>query len=70
MAKIKYLFISKDSKKSVRTIGVPSLAKTAPKKFDAATRTIINAVISKVLTSASCNLGMVNFLYAKAKTKG
>ena len=60
--KIRYLFISKPNKKSVNTIGVPNLEKTAPKKFDAATKTIINAVISKVLISASCNLPNDNFL--------
>ena len=62
IAKIKYLFISKLSKKSVSNIGVPSLEKTAPKKFEAATNTIINAEISKVLTKASCNFFKVNFL--------
>ena len=55
MARIKYLFISKPSKKSVRSIGVPNLANTEPKKFDAATKTIINAEISKVLTNDPCN---------------
>ena len=53
MAKIKYLFISSANKKSVKSIGVPSLEKTEPKKFDAATKTIIKAEISKVLTKAS-----------------
>ena len=53
IAKIKYLFISKPNKNSVNNVGVPNLAKTAPKKFDAATKTMIRAVISKVLTSAS-----------------
>ena len=48
---------------------MPSLANTAPKKFDAATNTIISAEISKVLTNASCNFLNVNFLYAKAKIK-
>ena len=62
IAKIRYLFISKPNKNSVNKVGVPNRAKTAPKKFDAATKTIINAVISKVLTKASCNLGRVNFL--------
>ena len=55
IAKIKYLFISNPSKNSVKSIGVPSLENTAPKKFDAATKTIISAEISKVLTKASCN---------------
>ena len=64
IAKIKYLFISKPNKNSVNNVGVPSLANTAPKKFDAATKTIIKAVISKVLTSASWSLDRVNFLYA------
>ena len=58
------MFISKPNKNSVNNVGVPSLANTAPKKFDAATKTIIKAVISKVLTSASCSLDRVNFLYA------
>ena len=62
--KIRYLFISKDSKNSVKRVGVPNLANTAPKKFEAATKTIISAVISKVFTKASCNLDKVNFLYA------
>ena len=61
IARIKNLFISKPNKKSVRSIGVPNLANTAPKKFDAATNTIINAEISKVLTKASCNFLNVNF---------
>ena len=61
------MFISNPNKNSVNKVGVPNLAKTAPKKFDAATKTIINAVISKVLTKASCNLGSVNFLYANDK---
>ena len=61
-AKIKYLFISKPSKKSVNNIGVPSLENTAPKKFEAATKTIIKAEISRVLTNASCNFLNVNFL--------
>ena len=69
IARIKYLFISKPSKKSVKSIGVPSLENTAPKKFDAATKTIINAEISKVLTKASCSLPNVDFLYAKANNK-
>ena len=60
--KIKYLFISSDKRKSVKTIGVPNLANTAPKKLEAATKTIINAEISKVLTKASCNFFNVNFL--------
>ena len=68
MLRIRYLFISKPSKNSVRSIGVPNLEKTAPKKLDAATKTIISAEISKVLTKASCNFLNVNFLYAKAKT--
>ena len=58
------MFISKPSKNSVNKVGVPNLAKTAPKKFDAATKTIIKAVISKVLTRASWSLDKVNFLYA------
>ena len=58
----RYLFISNERRKSVRTIGVPNLAKTAPKKLEAATKTIIKAVISKVLTNASCNFESVNFL--------
>ena len=62
IAKIKYLFISKPKRNSVNNVGVPNLANTAPKKFEAATKTIIKAVISKVFTSASCNLGSVNFL--------
>ena len=37
IASIRYLFISKPNKNSVSNVGVPSLAKTAPKKFDAAT---------------------------------
>src|SRR6056300_1917823 len=61
-AKIKYLFISRANKKSVSNIGVPNLEKTAPKKFEAATKTMINAEISKVLTKASCNFLNVNFL--------
>jgi len=36
--------------------------KELTKKFEAATKTIIKAVISKVFTNASCNLGSVNFL--------
>ena len=51
------------------SIGVPNLEKTAPKKLDAATNTIIKAEISKVLTKASCNFLNVNFLYAKANNK-
>ena len=62
--KIKYLFISSPNKNSVSNVGVPNLANTAPKKFEAATKTIIKAVISKVLTRASCNFGKVSFLYA------
>ena len=62
IVKTRYLFISKPNKNSVSKVGVPNLAKTAPKKFDAATKTIISAVISKVLTNASCNFGNVNFL--------
>ena len=54
--------ISNESKNSVKSIGVPSLAKTAPKKLEAATKTIIKAEISKVLTKASCNFLNVNFL--------
>ena len=69
MLRIKYLFISRPNKKSVSNIGVPSLENTAPKKFEAATKTIINAEISKVLTNASCSFFNVNFLYAKAKSK-
>ena len=61
-AKIKYLFISRLNKKSVSYIGVPNLEKTAPKKLEAATKTIIKAEISKVLTNASCNFFNVNFL--------
>ena len=38
IAKIRYLFISQPSKKSVNKLGVPNLAKTAPKKFEAATK--------------------------------
>ena len=53
IARIKYLFISKPNKNSVNNVGVPNLAKTEPKKFEAATKTIIKAVISKVLTKAS-----------------
>ena len=68
-AKIKYLFISRLNKKSVSNIGVPNLENTAPKKFEAATKTIINAEISRVLTKASCNFLNVNFLYPKAKIK-
>ena len=64
IARIKYLFISKPKRNSVNNVGVPNLAKTAPKKFDAATKTIIRAVISKVFTKASCNFGNVNFLQA------
>ena len=60
--KMIYLFISNCNKNSVKTIGVPSLENTDPKKFEAATRTIIRADISKVLTRASCNFGSVNFL--------
>ena len=37
--------------------------------MDAATKTIINAEISRVFTNASCNFLNVNFLYANAKTK-
>ena len=33
IARIKYLFISKPNKNSVKRVGVPSLAKTAPKKI-------------------------------------
>ena len=62
MAKIKYLFISKLKRKSVRSVGVPNLAKTAPKKLEAATKNIINAVISSVLINASFKLDIVNFL--------
>ena len=47
----------------------PNLENTAPKKFDAATKTIIKAEISNVLTRASCNFPSVNFLYAKARSK-
>src|SRR5210317_1329727 len=65
-ASIKYLFISKPNKNSVSSIGVPNLENTAPKKFEAATRTIINADISKVLTRESCNFFKVSFLYASA----
>ena len=43
-------------------MGVPSLENTAPKKLDAATKTIINAAISNVLTRESCNFLKVNFL--------
>ena len=53
IAKIKYLFISRPNKKSVSNIGVPNLEKTAPKKFEAATKTMIKAEISKVFTSES-----------------
>jgi len=53
--KIKYLFTSKPNKNSVKTIGVPSLENTDPKKFEAATSTMIKAVISKVLTKTPCN---------------
>ena len=42
--------------------GKTSLAKTAPKKLEAATKTIIKAVISKVFTSASWSFFNVNFL--------
>ena len=38
-------------KNSVIIVGVPSLEKTAPKKFDAHTKTIINVVISNVFKS-------------------
>ncbi len=62
IARIRYLFISNPNKNSVNNVGVPNLAKTAPKKLEAATKTIIKAVISKVLTKASCNFGSVNFL--------
>ena len=48
MKRIKYLFTSRFNKNSVRTIGVPNFEKTDPKKFDAATNTMIRAVISKV----------------------
>ena len=48
---------------------MPNLANTAPKKFDAATNTIISAEISKVLTNASCNFLNVNFLYPNANSK-
>ena len=58
----RYLFISKPNRNSVSSVGVPNLANTAPKKFEAATKTIIKAVISSVLTKASCNFGKVNFL--------
>ena len=40
--------------------GGDARAITSP--VDAATKTIINAVISRVLTNASCNFGRVNFL--------
>ena len=53
IAKIIYLFISRPNKKSVKTIGVPSLENTEPKKLEAATKTIIKAEISKVFTRAS-----------------
>src|SRR5210317_2033758 len=52
----------KPNKKSVSSIGVPNLENTAPKKFEAATKTIISAEISKVLTSESCNFLKVSFL--------
>ena len=61
-AKIKYLFISRLNKKSVSNIGVPNLENTAPKKLDAATKTIIKAEISKVFTNASCSFLNVSFL--------
>ena len=39
---------SRSIKYSVIIVGVPSLEKTAPKKLDAHTKTIIKVVISKV----------------------
>ena len=66
IAKIKYLFISRPNKKSVSNIGVPNLEKTAPKKFEAATKTMIKAEIYKVFTSESWSFFNVNFLYAIA----
>ena len=42
---------SSNIKYSVIIVGVPNLEKTAPKKFDAHTKTIINVVISKVFKS-------------------
>ena len=62
IAKIIYLFISRPNKNSVKSIGVPNLENTEPKKLEAATNTMIKAEISKVFTRASCNFGKVNFL--------
>ena len=53
IAKITYLFTSRFNKKSVNRDGVPNFENTAPKKFEAATKNIINAVISKVFNRAS-----------------
>jgi hypothetical protein len=67
IARIRYLFISSPSKNFSQSVGVPYLAKTAPKKFDAATKTMIKAVISNVFDYALCSLGKVGFLYAEKK---
>ena len=69
IAKITYLLTSKFNKNSVNKDGVPNFEKTAPKKFDAATKNIINAVISKVLIKEFFKVFKVNFLYAKASNK-
>ena len=60
---------SNANKKSLSSIGVPNLAKTAPKKLDAATKTIIKAEISNVFIKPSCNFENDNFLYTKASNK-
>jgi len=46
----------------LRVIWFIYFEKTDPKKFDAATNTMIRAVISKVFTNTACNFGRVNFL--------
>ena len=45
--------ISSDRSNSVSIFGVPRFEKTAPKKFEAATRNMIRTVISRLLISAS-----------------
>jgi hypothetical protein len=67
IAKTTYLLTSRFNKNSVNRDGVPSLENTAPKKLDAATKNIINAVISKVLIKEFFKVFKVNFLYASAK---
>ena len=52
---------SSNIKYSVIIVGVPNLEKTAPKKFDAHTNTIIKVVISKVFKSELLKDSKVNF---------